>query len=243
LFRDAFRHAWIIAAEPLDESTPALLLAIDEDHRVLGAGRVGRSVFSLDDKRLAEGVPLSALYSYEPAIARANNGQDIAVKLRDADGSREWRALITPPASGPGRGRILTNQVLHLRPRIDGLSSIQTPVSPSSNRGGLPPQVARRIRDYIDARTNENVTLEAMAELAGLSVFHFARAFRQSFGLPPHSYLLHRRIAHARRLLEQTELPVSEIALSTGFSDQSHLAKHFRRLTGMAPGQARWNER
>jgi AraC family transcriptional regulator len=101
--------------------------------------------------------------------------------------------------------------------------------------------VARRIGDYIDARTSENITLEAMAAQAGLSVFHFARAFRQSFGMPPHSYLLHRRIARAQRLLQQTELPISEIAVSTGFSDQSHFAKHFRRVTGMAPGQARRN--
>jgi AraC family transcriptional regulator len=61
--------------------------------------------------------------------------------------------------------------------------------------------------------------------------------------MPPHSYLLQRRLARAHQLLQQTKLPVSEIALSTGFSDQSHFAKHFRRLTGMAPGQARWNRR
>jgi AraC-like DNA-binding protein len=79
--------------------------------------------------------------------------------------------------------------------------------------------------------------------MAGLSVFHFARAFRQSFGMPPHSYLLRRRIERADRLLEQTELSLSEIALSTGFSDQSHFAKHFRRLTGMTPSTARWNRR
>jgi AraC-like DNA-binding protein/PAS domain-containing protein len=243
LFRDAFHHAWNIAAEPLDESVPALLLAIDEDHRVIGADRVARSVFSLDDKRLAGGVPLSALYSYESTIIRANNEQDIVAQLREVDGSREWRALITPPASGPGGRQFLTNLALHLRPRIALLNSIPAAEPLSSNRGGLPPQVTRRIREYIDARTNENIPLEAMAELAGLSVFHFARAFRRSFGLPPHSYLLHRRIARAHSLLQQTDIPVSEIALSTGFSDQSHFARHFRRLTGMAPGQARWNQR
>jgi transcriptional regulator of acetoin/glycerol metabolism len=243
LFRDAFHHAWNIAAEPLDESVPAVLLAIDEDHRVIGADRVARSVFSLDDERLAQGISLSALYSYEPSTFRAKDGQDIVAQLREADGSREWRALITPPASGPGGQQLRSNLALHLRPRIASLCSIPVAEAPSSSRGGLPPQMARRIREYIDARTSENITLEAMAEQAGLSLFHFARAFRQSFGMPPHSYLLHRRVARAHRLLQQTELPVSEIALSTGFSDQSHLAKHFRRLTGMAPGQARWNRR
>jgi transcriptional regulator of acetoin/glycerol metabolism len=243
LFRDAFQHAWNIAAEPVDESVPALLLAMDEDHRVIGADRVARSLFSLDDERLAGGVPLSALFGYEPTITSANNGRDIVAQFRETDGSREWRALITPPASGPRGRQFLSNLALHLRSRIALLGSIPSTEPPSSTRGGLSPQVARRIREYIDARANENITLEAMAELAGLSVFHFARAFRKSFGLPPHSYLLHRRLARAHRLLQQTELPVSEIALSMGFSDQSHFAKHFRRLTGMAPGQARRNQR
>jgi transcriptional regulator of acetoin/glycerol metabolism/AraC-like DNA-binding protein len=233
LFRDAFHDAWTIATEPSDESAPALLLAIDEDHRVIGADRVARSVFSLDDKRLAEGVPLSELYSYQSPILRANHEQDVMAHLREADESREWRALVTPPALGPvGR-----------HPRIALLGSIPATDPPASVRGGLPPQVSRRIRDYIDAHTSENIAPETLAKLGGVSVFHFARAFRQSFGLPPHSYLLHRRIARAHRLLRQTELPVSEIALSMGFADQSHFAKHFRRLIGMAPGQARSNLR
>jgi AraC family transcriptional regulator len=61
--------------------------------------------------------------------------------------------------------------------------------------------------------------------------------------MPPHSYLVRRRIEHGRRLLQQTELALTEIALSTGFSDHSHFAKHFRRLTGMTPSAARWNQR
>jgi AraC-like DNA-binding protein len=111
------------------------------------------------------------------------------------------------------------------------------------NRGGLPPRLTGRIREYLDSHLNENISLDAMAEMAGLSVFHFARAFRQSFGMPPHSYLLRRRIEHGRRLLQQTELALTEIALSTGFSDHSHFAKHFRRLTGMTPSAARWHQR
>jgi AraC-like DNA-binding protein len=244
LFRDSFHHVWNIAAEPSDESVPALLLAVDEDHRVIGADRVARSLFSLDDKRLAEGIPLSALYSYESTIIRPNNGQDIVAHLREADGSRGWRALITPPAHLGRRPGFLGNSILHSRPRIALLSNIPAAAEPPpSTRGGLPPQVAYRMREYIDGRLSENISLEAMAELAGLSMFHFARAFRQSFGMPPHAYLLHRRIVRAQRLLQQTELSVSEIALSTGFSDQSHFARHFRRLTGMAPGKARWNRR
>ena len=95
----------------------------------------------------------------------------------------------------------------------------------------------------IDSHLSENISLDAMAEMAGLSVYHFARAFRQSFGMPPHSYLLRRRIEHGQRLLQETELALSEIALSTGFSDHSHFAKHFRRLTGISPSAARWKQR
>ena len=79
--------------------------------------------------------------------------------------------------------------------------------------------------------------------MAGLSVHHFARAFKQTIGVPPHSYILQKRIEHAQHMLRNTELPLSEIALSAGFSDQSHLARHFRRMTGMSPSLVRWEQR
>ena len=79
--------------------------------------------------------------------------------------------------------------------------------------------------------------------MAGLSVNHFARAFRQSTGLAPHAYLVQRRIERAERLLSRTDLPLSEIALAVGFADHSHFARHFRRLTGATPSVARWQQR
>ena len=139
--------------------------------------------------------------------------------------------------------RILGNRALHSRPRISMLGNIPTTETSTSNRGGLPPRLMGRIREYIDSHLSENISLDRMAEMAGLSVFHFVRAFRRSFGTPPHNYQLRRRIEHAHNLLRQTELALSEIALSTGFSDQSHFARHFRRLTGMTPSAARWNQR
>jgi AraC-like DNA-binding protein len=73
------------------------------------------------------------------------------------------------------------------------------------SRGGLPPGLTRRIRDYIESHLDGNVRLETLASLAGLSVHHFARAFRQSIGLSPHKYVLRRRIERARELLSQTD--------------------------------------
>jgi transcriptional regulator GlxA family with amidase domain len=79
--------------------------------------------------------------------------------------------------------------------------------------------------------------------MSGLSTFHFARAFHQSMGIPPHSYVLRRRLEQVKHMLRETQLPLSEIALATGFSDQSHLARHFHRLTGVSPSVARWQAR
>jgi AraC-like DNA-binding protein len=242
LFRESFSHAWNIAAAPSDDSGTAVLLAVDKDQRVIGADRAARSAFALDDKRLAEGLHLSSLYDCESAVIRHNNGQDIVARLV-TNGAREWRALVTPPACGAGELRIVGNSALHSRPRISMLGNIPITESLTSNRGGLPPRLTQNIREYIDSHLSENISLDRMAEMAGLSVFHFARAFRQSFGTPPHGYLLRRRIERAHHLLKKTELALSQIALSTGFSDQSHFAKHFRRLTGMTPSAARWNQR
>jgi AraC-like DNA-binding protein len=73
----------------------------------------------------------------------------------------------------------------------------------------------------------------------GTSVAHFSRAFKRSVGLPPHRYLLHRRIAMATRLLGEGERSLTDIALSLGFSDQSLFTRQFAALTGMTPGAAR----
>jgi AraC-like DNA-binding protein/PAS domain-containing protein len=243
LFRESFLNSWTIAAAPSNDDGPALLLAVDKDHRVIGADRAARLAFGLDDKRLAGGVHLSILYDHESAMLRSNNGQDVATRLVEADGVREWHAVITPPAVGPGELRILGNSAQHSRPRINMLGSIPIAQPSTSNHGGLAPRVTQLMREYIESHLSESISLDAMAEMAGLSVFHFTRAFRRSFEMPPHAYLLHRRVERALRLLEQTELALSEIAFSTGFSDQSHFAKHFRRITGVTPSAVRWNRR
>jgi AraC-like DNA-binding protein len=129
------------------------------------------------------------------------------------------------------------------QPRISLLGSlpIATPSIPSPS--GLPPSLTRRICRYIDSHLDEKISLDALAAMAGLSVHHFARSFKQTVGVPPHSYLLQRRVEAAQHMLRDTELPLSEIAAAVGFSDHSHLARHFRRLTGMPPSAARWKQR
>jgi transcriptional regulator GlxA family with amidase domain len=110
-------------------------------------------------------------------------------------------------------------------------------------RGGLPPRALRRVREYILAHVEENISLQALASMVGLSRFHFTRAFKQSEGVTPHRFLLHCRVKRVQDLLATTELSLSEIALAAGFSDQSHCSRRFRELVGITPSRYRWSTR
>ena len=241
LFREHFRHAWIIAAVHSDND-PALLVAVDEHQWMLGADRIARDILGLDNHKLGSGVPLSAAFEFDRSIFRQTGERDIPVRvMRGGDGA-SWYALFTPPLS-KFRMANWAELILHTRPRISTLGhpGVVEPLAPS--RGGLPPVVTQRICEYIESHLEQKIGLEGLAAMAGLSTHHFARAFNQSMGIPPHSYLLSRRLERAERMLRETQLPLSEIAASTGFSDQSHLARHFRRRTGMSPRLARWKDR
>ena len=100
---------------------------------------------------------------------------------------------------------------------------------------GLPPGTVARIRDYMLAHIGESISLEALARVACMSRFHFARRFRQSTGCSPMAFLLHVRIQRARRLLEAGESKIADIAAELGFFDQSHFTRTFRRTIGMSP--------
>ena len=243
MFREHFRHEWIIAATPIGEHASALLLAVNEHQQIVGADRVARDVFVLSDKSLADGVPLATAFECESTLFRRNDGQDVPAQLtRPGDDGQRWSVLLTPPLSKNVARRNWAEAVVHSRPRINTLGHLPVFEAPAVRRGGLPPGLARRVCDYIESHFDQKISLDSLAAMVGLSRDHFARAFHQSMGMPPHSYLLRRRLDHVEQLLKDTQLPLSQIALATGFSDQSHLARHFRRQTGMSPSHARWRE-
>jgi AraC family transcriptional regulator len=105
--------------------------------------------------------------------------------------------------------------------------------------GGLAPAQRRRLREYIDSHLAEPLSLGQLAALCALSEYHFARMFQLSFGLPPHRYLLHQRLARAQALLRQSALPLGEIALACGFASASHFSNRFRQAFAATPGQYR----
>lgn len=93
-----------------------------------------------------------------------------------------------------------------------------------------------KVRAYLEEHATENVSLEHLAALVHLSPFYLLRVFRDTVGLPPHSYLTQIRVARARHLIS-TSMPLAEVAAAVGFTDQSHLNRHFKALIGVTPGQ------
>ena len=117
------------------------------------------------------------------------------------------------------------------------------PIRIDDRTGGLPSARLRRVLDYIEAHLGEDTSLRQLAELARLSPDHFATLFRQSIGLPPHRYVLERRIVRAKELLAGDELPQAEIAYALGYTSQPHFITMFRKLTGITPGGYRKRSR
>jgi AraC family transcriptional regulator len=110
--------------------------------------------------------------------------------------------------------------------------------------GGLPRGKLRAVVEYIEEQLDASLTLEQIAAAAHLSPYHFARQFKAATGLPPHQYVLARRIERAQQLLQQDrDLSLAEIAACAGFSDQSQFSHHFKRLVGVTPGQFRKSAR
>ena len=93
----------------------------------------------------------------------------------------------------------------------------------------------KRVRDCLESRYAENLTLEELARIANLSPFHLIRVFRKEVGLPPHAYQTRVRLNRAKELLAKGA-PIGEAALNTGFFDQSHFTNHFRKVFSFPPG-------
>ncbi|MBE1709274.1 helix-turn-helix transcriptional regulator [Mesorhizobium japonicum] len=93
----------------------------------------------------------------------------------------------------------------------------------------------RRLTDFIEANLDQDLSLNEMAQVAAISVSHLKVLFRHTFGMPPHQYVIHRRVDRARALLHQGKMPLSQIALEAGFSHQSHMAQSMKRLLGVTP--------
>ena len=100
-----------------------------------------------------------------------------------------------------------------------------------------------RLREFIEASLDQDLSLEVLSEQSGVSVYALPRAFRNHFGTTPHQYVLARRVDRVRELLANTDRTICEVALAAGFSSQSHLASSFKIHTGMTPHSYRKTSR
>jgi transcriptional regulator GlxA family with amidase domain len=111
---------------------------------------------------------------------------------------------------------------------------------------GQDPELLRRLlraKDRMDAASHEEWPVGRLARCSGVSEAHFARSFKDAFGVPPHRYLLTRRVERAKALLRDTELSITEIAFETGWKSLGTFGRTFRDVTGESPGELRAREK
>jgi AraC family transcriptional regulator len=179
--------------------------------------RVAAEAFDLDPARLTV-PPLDAL-ALAPLRATM-----LAV---DAE-------LTAGGAGGPLAAESLANVLaVHL------IRHVLAPHRPERGRDGTLPRVRlRAVVEYVEEHLGAGPTMEQMAAVARLSPYHFARQFKAATGLPPHQYVIARRVERAKQLLQGGgDFSLAEVAARAGFSDQSQFTHHFKRLVGVTPGQ------
>jgi AraC family transcriptional regulator len=111
---------------------------------------------------------------------------------------------------------------------------------PRGRDGVLPQGRLRAVVEYIEEHLDASPSLAQLAAVVGLNPYHFARQFKAATGLPPHQYVILRRVERAKQLLRAgTDLSLAEVALHAGFCDQSQFSRHFKRLVGVTPGRFR----
>ena len=111
--------------------------------------------------------------------------------------------------------------------------------APHTETGGLPGVALRRVPEHIEANMHRGPRLAELGRLVHMSAFHFARLFKTSTGLPPHRFVVVRRIEHAKRLLAYGDISIATVGRVVGFRTPSHFTSAFRRVAGVTPSAYR----
>ena len=175
----------------------------------------------------------------QQAFAENDRGRDVELinqrGVQDPQVEHILRALEADLETGLPGGKLFGESLLcalavHLQ-----RSYAVTPPRGAKPGNGLPRARLNRVIEYIEANLDREIALAALAQTAGMSTHYFCDLFKQSVQLSPHQYVLRRRIARARNLLNDPGVTVLEAAVRSGFSDQSHFTKIFRRIVGVTP--------
>ena len=232
-FRLSHRREWIIAARREDE-THTSVLAVDRSRKLVGADHAAREFLKTKGRCFQPGLTIAEFFGCDFTPGRGRRYCDVALHLQSCDASSPWLALMTPPDLGAVQGRSRERLQVHTRPRLDVLDTAPI-AAEGEQRGGLPARMLRSIEEYIDVNLEKDLSVEELASHLGISPSYFARSFRSSVGLAPHAYVIRRRLMRAQELLVSTDLPIVDIALATGFADQSHFCRRFQQMTGEPP--------
>jgi transcriptional regulator of acetoin/glycerol metabolism len=238
-FRERFRRHWIVTVALPGDDALGMLLAVDDDQRIVAADRLARAMFRLDDRGLREGFSLWTIFERDGGLFRRKDGTDSPVPLITARNRETLSALVTAPENTLSVRRNPAIAALHARPRLESLATLVLAAPDRPTHARIAPSALQRVMEYVEAHLGEPMDLPKMAARAGVSVSHFARGFKHLTGETPHSYLMRRRVERARDMLARGDLPLSEIALAVGFFDLSHLARHFRQMVGTSPAEFR----
>ena len=152
-------------------------------------------------------------------------------RYRCADQSRDRKLQLK--SETPVRSAALGVLPIHGPVNLDGRVRPQ----PVTARGGLAGWQRKRVLEYIEEHLSETISLSTLSAVAQLSPYHFARAFKQSLGMPPHRFHMNRRVERAKVLLP--DRTVTEVALAVGYAETSSFSSGFRRATGMSPTEFR----
>jgi len=142
------------------------------------------------------------------------------------------RTLASESANGYLNGPFFWNEVAS--GFIEGLVARHTSEFEHQTRGMLGKDVLKRLRDYVVAHIDEPIEVSTLAKIAGRSPFHFTRLFTRSVGVSPHRYVVHLRLQRAVELVRDGQSGLAEVAVCTGFADQSHLSRWVRRVHGVS---------
>lgn len=115
------------------------------------------------------------------------------------------------------------------------------PVDIQERSHGFTPRQMHHLVDFILAHVSENLSLEALAQQVGFSSYHFARVFRETTGTSPHQFVQWQRVERAKQLLRETDVPLAQVALESGFANQSHLTHVFKRFLNLTPRVYRYD--
>jgi AraC family transcriptional regulator len=241
-FRLFHRREWIIAALREDETHTSIILAVDRNRTLVGADHAAREFLETTGRRFEPGLSISEFFGCDFTPGRGRRYCDVTMRLQSSGASSPWLALITPPDLGDVQGRSRERLQVHTRPRLDALDT-GIIAAEQEQRCGLPARMLRSIEEYIDLHLEKDLCVEELASYLGISPSYFGRSFRSSVGVAPHAYVMRRRLLRAQELLASTDLPLIDIALATGFADQSHFCRRFHQITGVPPRTFRLQHR